>query len=72
MSELSPGDRVRLTRLGELRNPRKSSRVGTVLAHRTHKSGAASVAILFDGTKNPSRMHRTYVERIEHSAKGRV
>jgi hypothetical protein len=46
--------------------------VGTVLAHKLHKSGAASVAILFDGTKKPSRMHRTYVERIEQSAKGRV
>lgn len=72
MSELRPGDRVQLTRLGELRNPRKSSGVGTVLAHKLHKSGAASVAILFDGTKKPSRMHRTYVERIEQSAKGRV
>jgi hypothetical protein len=72
MSELRPGDRVQLTPLGELRNPRKSSRVGTVLAHQPHKSGAASVAILFDGTKKPSRMHRTYLEQIEHSAKGRV
>ncbi len=72
MSELRPGDRVQLSSLGEQRNPRKSSRVGTVLAHKPHKSGTASVAILFDGTKEPSRMHRTYLERIERSDKGRV
>lgn len=68
MSELNPGDRVQLTQLGELRNPRKSSRVGTVLPRTEHKSGPASVVILFDGMKEPCRLHKTYVERI----KGRI
>jgi hypothetical protein len=72
MSEINPGDRVQLTQLGELRNPRKSSKVGTLLAHRPHKSGAASVVILFDGLKEPCRLHKTYIERIEHQAKGQV
>ncbi len=72
MSKLRPGDRVQLAQLGELRNPRKSARAGTILAPKSCKSGAASVVILFDGTTKPSRMHRTYVQRIERPAKGRV
>ena len=72
MSELRPGDRVQLTELGELRNPRKSFKVGTILAHKLHKSGTASVAILFDGMKVPCRLHRTYIECIVQSAKGRA
>ena len=72
MSEFSPGDRVQLTQLGELRNPRKSSKVGTLLAHKPHKSGTASVVILFDGLKEPCRLHKTYIERIERQGKGEV
>ena len=72
MSELTPGDRVQLTQLGELRNPRKSSKVGTLLEHKPHKSGTASVVILFDGLKEPCRLHKTYVERIERQAQGQV
>ncbi len=72
MSELAPGDRVQLTELGELRNPRKSSKVGTLLAHKPHKSGTASVVILFDGLKEPCRLHKTYIQPIRHAAKGQV
>jgi hypothetical protein len=69
-SELQPGDRVRLSELGELRNPRKTSRVGTVLAHKAYKSGPASILIMFDGMKQSCRMHRSYVERLDPVADG--
>jgi hypothetical protein len=64
------GDRIRLSRIGEIRNPRKSAKVGTVLSVKLHKSGPSSVLVLFDGRKEPNRLHWTYVERIDHSAGG--
>jgi hypothetical protein len=64
------GDRVRLSALGEMRNPRKSAKVGTVISLNFHKSLPSSVRILFDGQKEPSRLHWTYVERIDYSARG--
>ena len=69
MHEFRPGDRVQLTKLGELRHPRKSSKVGTVLASKS-KSGPASALILFDGTKVPRRLHRSYIEPIDELSKG--
>jgi hypothetical protein len=62
------GDRVRLSALGELRNPRKLTKVGTVVSLKFHKSGPSSVVILFDGRKEPDRLHWTYVERIDQLA----
>jgi hypothetical protein len=70
MHEFRPGDRVQLTKLGELRNPRKSPKVGTVLACKFHKSGPASVLILFDGMKEPNRLHQSYVAPIDQPSKG--
>jgi hypothetical protein len=64
------GDRVRLSILGEIRNPRKSTKVGTVVSVKLHKSGPNSVLVLFDGRKEPSRLHWTYVERINRPARG--
>jgi hypothetical protein len=69
MSDLRTGDRVRLNQLGERRNPRKSSKVGTILAPKLHKSGTASIVILFDGMKVPCRLHRTYIEPVPHPAR---
>ena len=66
MTELRPGDRIQLSRLGELRNRRKKVKVGTVLAQKYHKSGSGSVLILFDGMKEPCRLHRSYVERLKN------
>jgi hypothetical protein len=71
MHSLRIGDRIRLSRLGEIRNPRKSAKLGTVVSVKLHKSGPNSVLVLFDGRKEPSRLHWTYVERIDHSAIGR-
>jgi hypothetical protein len=70
MHSLRIGDRIRLSRLGEIRNPRKSAKLGTVVSVKLHKSGPNSVLVLFDDRKEPSRLHWTYVERIDHSAIG--
>jgi hypothetical protein len=67
---LGIGDRIRLSQIGEIPNPRKSSKVGTVVSVKLHKSGPNSVLVLFDGMKEPSRLHWTYVERIDHAATG--
>jgi hypothetical protein len=45
------------------------AKVGTVISLKLHKSGPGSVLILFDGRKEPSRLHWTYVERIDYSAR---
>ena len=63
------GDRVRLSELGEIRNPRKVTKAGRILSVAGHKSGSASVLIIFDGLKEPTRLHWTYIERIDHSGK---
>lgn len=65
------GDRVQLSELGEVRIPRKSSKVGTVIRQTAHKPGPASILILFDGQKEPSRLHWTYVERIDRPSEER-
>ena len=70
MHSLRMGDRIRLSRLGEIRNPRKSAKLGTAASVKLHKSGPNSVLVLFDDRKEPSRLHWTYVERIDHSAIG--
>ena len=64
-----PGARVRLSKLGEMRNPRKSVKVGRVVSVSGHKSGSASVLVQFDGLKEPTRLHWTYVEHIKPHGK---
>jgi len=70
MHSLRIGERIRLSPLGETRNPRKSAKLGTVVSVKLHKSGPNSVLVLFDGRKEPCRLHLTYVERIDLSAMG--
>jgi hypothetical protein len=48
---------------------RKVTKAGRVLSVADDKSGSASVLIIFDGLKEPTRLHWTYIERIDHSAK---
>jgi hypothetical protein len=50
---------------------RESAKQVTVVSVKLHKSGPSSFLVLFDGRKEPSRLHWTYVERIDHSAIGR-
>ena len=58
-----------MSKLGEIRNPRKSVKVGRVVSSSGHKSGSASVLVLFDGLKEPTRLHWTYVEPIDPPGK---
>jgi hypothetical protein len=64
--ELQPGDRVRLNELGASRSPKIRVRTGTLV---TLSSRSTSVAVLFDGNKRPTPIHRSYLERDE--AKGK-
>jgi hypothetical protein len=69
--ELKPGDRVRLNELGASRSPKIRVRTGTVVALSSHKSRSASLGILFDGNKRPTKVHQSYVELDDAEAKGR-
>ena len=71
MHQFSIGDRIRLSKLGESRNPRKRMKVGTVVGHKHYKPGPASVLVLFDGQTVPLRLHYSYIERIVDSAERR-
>jgi len=71
MHQFRVGDRVKLSKLGEQRSPRKSSKLGTVVSLKLHKSGPASVLVLFNGRKEPSRLHWTYIEAIDSPTEGR-
>jgi hypothetical protein len=70
MHQFQVGDRVKFSKLGEQRSPRKSAKVGTVVSRKRHKSGPASVLILFDDRKEPSRLHWTYIEPVDCSPEG--
>jgi hypothetical protein len=67
--ELKPGDRVRLNKLGASRSPKIKVRTGVVVALSSHRSGAASIGVLFDGNKRPTTIHRSYVELDDVGAK---
>ena len=69
--ELKPGDRVRLNELGASRSSKIRVRTGVVVAFSGHRSGSASLGILFDGNKRPTTLHRSYVELDEEEAKGK-
>ena len=60
--ELKPADRVRLNELGVSRSPKVRVRTGTGIALFSHKSRSASLSILFDGNKRPTKVHHSYVE----------
>lgn len=56
--ELRVGQRVRFSELGIARFPRSAARIGTVVG----LPAPSSVDILFDGNKNRTKLHRSYVE----------
>jgi hypothetical protein len=60
-AELQVGDRVRLNEAGRRASPRMRSGTGVVAGLR---GGGNSLDILFDGNRQPTRMHKSYVERI--------
>ena len=58
------GDRVRLSELGKSRAPRTRIQTGRVVKLPKSKSGGTAIGVLFDGNKLPTRLHRTYIERV--------
>jgi len=67
--ELKPGDRVRLNELGASRSPKIRVRTGVVVALSGRRGGSASLGILFDSNKRPTRVHTSYVELDDAEAK---
>ena len=59
-TELKLGDRVRLSELGVSRSPKIKVHTGVVTLPPL--TGSASISILFDGNKRPTRIHCSYVE----------
>ena len=51
-----------LNELGISRSPKIRARNGVVVALFSRGSRSASLAILFDGNKRPTRVHTSYVE----------
>jgi len=66
-TEIKLGDRVRLNELGISRSPKIKVRNGVVVALSSHRS--ASLGILFDGNKRPTRIHSSYIELDDVEAK---
>jgi len=69
--EFKLGDRVRLNELGISRSPKIRARNGVVVALFSRGSRSASLSILFDGNKRPTRVHTSYVELDDAEAEGR-
>ena len=69
--EFRLGDRVRLNELGISRSPKIRARNGVVVALFSRGSRSASLSILFDGNKRPTRVHTSYVELDDAEAEGR-
>ena len=63
--ELEIGDRVRLNALGQSRFKRARSQVGTVHKLPKPQYGGKTIQVLFDGNKEPTRLHQTYIQREE-------
>jgi len=64
--ELAVGDRVRLTEVGVSRCPKISIRTGVVVSLPRYDSGSGTVRVLFDGNREPTSIHRSYLELNDH------
>jgi hypothetical protein len=53
------GKRFRLSELGEKRCPKFIVKVGTIV---TVRKNTASITVKFDGNKQTTALHRTYIE----------
>jgi hypothetical protein len=56
---LQPGTRVRLSALGRKRCPKMTRQTGVVVALLDRSD---AVRVLMDGNKDPSTLHRSYIE----------
>jgi hypothetical protein len=61
-SDLKPGCRVQLTRLGMERCPKLQARTGTIVSMARNANG---FRVQFDGAKSPQSLHRTYIAMID-------
>ena len=59
--EFKVGDRVQLSELGRSRY-KEPDRTGTVIKIAKPASGGGSVEVRFDGNKQASRIHHSYIE----------
>jgi hypothetical protein len=60
-----PGDTIRLSKLGESRMKRASSKSGRIVGvARDGKISPNAVRVQFDGMKRPVSLHWTYVEPV--------
>ena len=53
------GDRIRLSELGKSAAPRAKVHTGVVVSV---PDGGMSVGVIFDGNRQPTRIHRSYIE----------
>jgi hypothetical protein len=58
-------DRVRLNERGRVLFKKGHSRTGAVVS--LPKPGGGSVGVLFDGNKQPTRIHRTCLELVKRT-----
>jgi hypothetical protein len=56
------GDRVRLSELGKSGAPRTKVQTGVVFSVPEPSVGGISVQVIFDGNRQPTRIHRSYIE----------
>jgi hypothetical protein len=56
------GDRVRLSELGKSGAPRTKVQTGVVFSVPEPSVGGMSVQVIFDGNRQPTRIHRSYIE----------
>jgi hypothetical protein len=61
-SDLKVGDRVQLSELGKSRY-REPNRIGTVIKLPKPASGSKSIVVRFDGNKQTTKIHLSYVEK---------
>ena len=64
---LEPGTRIRLSALGRKRCPKMTRQTGVVVAKLDRSD---SVRLLMDGNKDPSTLHRSYVEAVSEESPG--
>jgi len=56
------GDRIRLSELGRSGAPRTKVQTGVVFRVPGHSAGGMSIQVIFDGNRQPTRIHRSYLE----------
>ncbi len=63
MPDFNLGDRVQLSELGKSRNTKARPEKGTVVRVPRRPGGPKSVDVLFDGNKQATTIHLSYIEK---------